>query len=218
MRHLKPRAATAVSVVVLPLLVGCGGGGADNGGSVSVDRLVTLSEEVGKDGADTCPLPYDAADAVDEAGLGEGIEPGAAGAEVDEPVATAQGGRTSDPQSPWAGKAGAWITCSYHVGGEDLDIHTAGTEAGNAINLLLPTAQSAAGMSSDEMKTYYEKADKAKPGEPVPSQSGNVVTVRLDSGGKGDVALLLTVGEDHKSKLKPEQVLELARTFATQVK
>ncbi|MFF6776431.1 hypothetical protein ACFY8W_23105 [Streptomyces sp. NPDC012637] len=215
MIRVKHTVLGTASAVLLTTLVGCGSSGTEPG-ALSVDRLVSLSDEFAKDGAGTCPLPYDVAEAAEEAGLGEGIEPGAAGAEASEPHATAEGGKTTDPQSAWAGKAGAWITCSYHVGGEDLDVHTVGTEAGNAVNVLLPTTQKAAGMSVDETKAYWEKTDKAKPGVPVPSKGGNVVTVRLDSGGKGDVALLLTVGEDDKSKLEPEQVLELARTFASQ--
>ncbi|MGW0468725.1 hypothetical protein ACWDX6_26235 [Streptomyces sp. NPDC003027] len=215
---MKRRVAAAAGITVLSTLVGCGSGGPDTGGSLSLDRSITLAEETGKDGANSCPLPYDVGKAAEAAELDETIEPGAAGAEADEPVATAEGGRRTDPQSPWAGKAGAWITCSYHVGGEDLDIHTAGTEAGSAVNFLLPTTQHASGMSVEELKSYHEKTAKAKPGEAVPSKGGNVVTVRLDSGGKGDVALLLTVGESDKSTLKPEQVLELARTFATQAK
>ncbi|MFF5974791.1 hypothetical protein ACFY7C_25055 [Streptomyces sp. NPDC012769] len=206
----------ATSAVLLGSLVGCGGGGAEAGGSLSVDRLVQVAEEVGRDGADTCPLPYDTGKAAEAAKVDASVEPGTADAEPNEPTATAEGGKTTDPQSAFAGKGGAWITCSYHVGGDDLVVHTVGTEAGNAVNVLLPTTQQAAGMSADEVKAYYEKADKAKPGEAVPSPGGNVVTVSLDSGGKGDVALLLTVGEDDKSALKPEQVLQLARTFAAQ--
>ncbi|MET9955486.1 hypothetical protein ABZ135_28620 [Streptomyces sp. NPDC006339] len=217
---MKHTALGAASAVLLATLVGCGGDGGGAGGSLSVDRLITLAEEVGKDGADNCPLPYDVKEAAEAAKVGERIQLGAADAEADDPVATAEGSRTTDAnaQSPWGSKPGAWITCSYHVGDESLVVHTAGTEAGSVVNLLLPTTQSASGMSIDEVRAYQEKADKAKPGEPVPTSGGNVITVRLDSGGKGDVALLLTVGENDKSKLKPEQVLELARTFADQAK
>ncbi|MFD0372897.1 hypothetical protein [Streptomyces sp. NPDC059071] len=211
----------ATGAVLLAVLVGCGGSSeaGGSGGSLSVDRMIELAEKVGEEGADSCPLPYDAKEAAEAAKVEEAVEPGkagAAGASADEPVATAEGGKTTPPQSAWAGKAGAWITCSYHVGGEDLKIHTVGTEAGNTANVLLPTAQSAAGMTSDEVQAYWQKTDTAKPGEPVPTKGGNVVTVRLSSGGKSDVALLLTVGEGDKSKLKPEQVLELAKSFAAQ--
>ncbi|MFD3947738.1 hypothetical protein [Streptomyces sp. NPDC058579] len=180
--------------------------------------MIELAEGVGKGGADACPIAYDAGKAAEAAKIGEGIETGAAGAEAGEPVATAKGGRTTDPQEAWAGKPGGLISCSYHVGGEDLTVHTVGTEAGSATNYLLPTAQYAGGMSFEDVKAFGTKATDAKPGEPVASKGGNVVSVRFDSGGKGDVALLVTVGEDDKSALKPEQVLELARTFASQAK
>lgn len=209
----------AVSAVLVAALAGCGGGGgADAGGSLGVDRVVELAEGVGKDGADACPIPYDAGKAAEAAKVGEGIEAGAAGAEAGKPMATGEGGKTSDPQSAFAGKAGGLISCSYHVGGDGLTIHTVGTEAGSATNYLLPTAQYAGSMSVEDVKAFSGKAADAKVGEPVASKGGNVVTVRLDSGGKGEVALLLTVGEDDKSALKAEQVLELARTFAAQAK
>ncbi|MGW6569630.1 hypothetical protein [Streptomyces sp. NPDC054975] len=219
MIRAKHATTAAASAVLLATLVGCGSGeGADAGGSLSVDRVIELAEGIGKDGADACPIAYDADKAADAAKVGEGIGAGAAGSEAGEPMATGEGAKTTDPQSPFAGKAGGIITCSYHVGGEDLTVHTVGTEAGSATNHLLPTAQSAGDMPLEELKTYGEKAFKAKPGEAVASKGGNVVTVRLDSGGKGDVALLLTVGEDGKSALKPDQVLELARSFAAQAK
>ncbi|MEU9999584.1 hypothetical protein [Streptomyces sp. NPDC050848] len=208
-----------MSAVLVAALAGCGGGGgADAGGSLGVDRVVELAEGVGKDGADTCPIPYDAGRAAEAAKVGEGIEAGAAGAEAGKPMATGEGAKTTDPQSAFAGKAGGLISCSYHVGGEDLTILTVGKEAGSATNYLLPTAQYAGDMSVEDVKAFSEKAADAKFGEPVASKGGNVVTVRLDSGGKGEVALLLTVGEDDKSALKAEQVLELARTFAAQAK
>ncbi|MGW7434314.1 hypothetical protein ACWGIN_32885 [Streptomyces sp. NPDC054861] len=211
-------AAGTLGVVLLAALVGCGGTDAGGGGSLSVDRVITLAEGVGKDGADACPVPYDAGKAADAAKVEEAIEPGAAGAEAGEPVATAEGGKTTDPQSAWAGKGGALVTCSYHVGKEDLKVLTVGAEAGNSVNIMLPTIQMAGGMSVDEVKRYAEAATQAETGEAVPSQGGNVVLVRLDSGGKGDVAMTLTTGESGKTSLKPEQVLELARTFAAQAK
>ncbi|MEU9705743.1 hypothetical protein [Streptomyces sp. NPDC047981] len=219
MIRTKYTALGAVSVALLTTLVGCGGGsGADAGASLSVDRVIELADGVGKDGADTCPIGYDAGEAAEAAKVGEGIKAGAAGAEAGEPTATAEGGRTTDPQSGWAGKPGGLISCSYHVGGEGLTLLTVGTEAGSATNFLLPTAQNAGDMSVEDVTVFGTKAADAKPGEPVASKGGNVVIVRLDSGGKGEVALLVTVGENDKSALKPDQVLELARTFASQAK
>ncbi|MEU4266868.1 hypothetical protein [Streptomyces sp. NPDC026092] len=208
------------AAALVAALAGCGsGGGADAGASLSVDRVIELAEGVGKDGADACPIAYDAGKAAEAAEVGQGIGAGAAGAKAGEPMATAESERrTTDPQAGWAGKPGGLISCSYHVGGEGLTLHTVGTEAGSATNYLLPTAQLAGDMSVEDVKAFGTKAADAKPGEPVASKGGNVVTVRFDSGGKGDVALLVTVGENDKSALKPEQVLELARTFASQAK
>ncbi|MEU6988609.1 hypothetical protein ABZ946_35270 [Streptomyces sp. NPDC046324] len=218
MTHTKRAIAAAAGAVMLATLVACGGDGSDAGGSLSVDRLVTLAEEVGKDGADSCPVPYDAGKAGESAKLGESIEPGHATSDAASPVATAEGGRTTDPQSVWQGKTGALISCSYHVGEEKLEIHTIGTEEGSGIYALAPVIQSAGSMGVDELKSYTEEGAKAKTGAAVPSKSGNVVTVRLDAEGKGDVALVMTSGESGETSLKPEQVVELAKTFAAQAK
>ncbi|MFI8826373.1 hypothetical protein [Streptomyces sp. NPDC053431] len=204
--------------MLLSVLVGCGSG-AGAAGSLSVDRVVELAEKVKKDGSDSCPLPYDLKEAADAAELDDpGLEPGAAGGESDDPKASASGGKTTDPQSPWQGTTGALVTCSYHAGADDVDVHTGATAEGNAVYLQAPLIQSAGGLSVEELQAYTDKAAKAKAGEAVPTKGGNVVTVRLDSGGQGDVALVLTAEKDGsgKTSLTPEQVLKLAKTFAAQ--
>ncbi|MYV66086.1 hypothetical protein GT043_09090, partial [Streptomyces sp. SID2131] len=138
--------------------------------------------------------------------------------EADEPAATAEGGRTTDAQSPWAGKPGALITCSYHLGGEDLKVRTGAVSEGNAVYLQAPVIQAAGGMDFSTLKAYTVKGAEAKAGEAVQSGGGNVVTVRLDSGGKGDLALVLTAGDAGKTSLERGQVLALARAFASQAK
>lgn len=220
MSRTKHKVMGLVCGMLLAPLVGCGNGGdgAGSGEAVSLDRVVTLADEVRKGGADSCPLPYDAGKAGEAAGLDQEIQAGAAGAEADDPVASAGGGKTTDPQSAWAGKTGAYIMCFYHVGSENLEIYTVGTEEGNAVYVMAPRMQSAGSMGVEELKAGSEKAAKAELGEAVPSRSGNVVTVRLDSGGKGDVALMLSAGENGKTSLKPQQVLDLARAFAAQAK
>ncbi|MEW1901118.1 hypothetical protein [Streptomyces sp. NPDC086147] len=218
MIHVKHIARSAAGAALLLVLAGCGSGGEEAGGALSVDRVVEVAEKSGKEGADTCPLPYDAGAAAEAAKLDRSVEPGAAGAEADEPVAIAEGGRTTDPQSPWAGKPGALISCSYHLDGEDLKVRTGAVSEGSAVYLQAPVIQAAGGMDLSALKAYTVKGAEAKPGEAVQSGDGNVVTVRLDSGGKGDVALVLTVGDSGKTSLERGQVLALARAFASQAK
>ncbi|MFC7977855.1 hypothetical protein ACFUT3_21765 [Streptomyces cinereoruber] len=218
MIHVKHTVRSAAGATLLLVLAGCGSGGEEAGGALSVDRVVEAAEKSGKDGADTCPLPYDAGAAAKAAKLDGDLRPGAAGAEADEPAATAEGGRTTDAQSPWAGKPGALITCSYHLGGEDLKVRTGAASEGSAVYLQAPVIQAAGGMDSSTLKAYTVKGAEAKPGEAVQSEDGNVVTVRLDSGGEGDVALVLTVGDSGKTSLERGQVLALARAFASQAK
>ncbi|MFJ4338157.1 hypothetical protein [Streptomyces sp. NPDC088915] len=218
MIHVKHTARSAASAVLLLFLAGCGSGGEEAGGDLSVDRVVEVADEAGEGGTDTCPLPYDAGAAAKAAKLDGDLRPGAAGAEADEPAATAEGGRTTDAQSPWAGKPGALITCSYHLGGEDLKVRTGAVSEGNAVYLQAPVIQAAGGMDPSTLRAYTVKGAGAKAGEAVQSEGGNVVTVRLDSGGKGDLALVLTAGDAGKTSLERGQVLALARAFASQAK
>ncbi|MFB7028025.1 MULTISPECIES: hypothetical protein [unclassified Streptomyces] len=218
MIHVKNIVRSAAGAALLLVLAGCGSGGEEAGGALSVDRVVEVAEKAGADGTDTCPLPYDAGAAAKAAKLDGDLRPGAAGAEADEPAAIAEGGRTTDAQSPWAGKPGALITCSYHLGGEDLKVRTGAASEGSAVYLQAPVIQAAGGMDLSALKAYTVKGAEAKPGEAVQSEGGNVVTVRLDSGGKGDVALVLTVGDSGKTSLERGQVLALARAFASQAK
>ncbi|MFD5328656.1 hypothetical protein [Streptomyces sp. NPDC127092] len=210
-----------MSAVLLAALVGCGGA-SDAGGSgdsLSVDQVIEFAEGVGKDGADSCPLPYDAKQLAEAAKIDGGFEPGkagSAGSAADGYAATADGGKRTDPQSPWMGKPGALVTCSYHTGGENLQIRTAATSEGKVPYVLAPLIQFGGGMDVTELRSYTAKAANATTGEAVPSKGGNVVTVRLDAGGKGDVALILVAGEQGKTSLKRVQVLELAKSFAGQ--
>ncbi|MEV5974324.1 hypothetical protein [Streptomyces sp. NPDC051921] len=206
----------AACTVLLATLVGCGASDAGGSEALTVDRLIGLAGEVGKDGSGSCPLPYDPEKAASVADLGKRIEPGAAKAEPGDPVATAEGGQKTDQQSPWAGKPGALISCVYHVGDEKLEINTSGVAEGSGVYVLAPLIQYAGAMDATALRAYTKKAAEAELHEPVQSEGGNVVTVRFRSGDKGDVAMVLTVGEDGKASLAPEQVLGLAKTFAAQ--
>ncbi|MFE0776164.1 hypothetical protein [Streptomyces sp. NPDC058861] len=218
MIHVKHIVRSTTGAALLLVLAGCGSGGSEAGGALGVDRVVEVAEKSGGDGAGTCPLPYDAGAAAKAAKLDGELRPGEAGAEADEPAAIAEGGRTTDAQSPWAGKPGALITCSYHLGGEDVKVRTGAASEGSAVYLQAPVIQAAGGMDFPALKAYTVKGAEAKPGEAVQSEGGNVVTVRLDSGGKGDVALVLTAGDSGKTSLERGQVLALARAFASQAK
>ncbi|MGW4727537.1 hypothetical protein [Streptomyces sp. NPDC004291] len=226
MHHVKwYRAAAAAGAVGLSvLLVACGGsGGADakagSGGSLTVARVVELAREVGEDGAETCPLPYDVGAAAKAAKLGGTIEPAPpASNTADTPVTAEDGSERPEEGTAWAVNPGALVSCSYRTGGDALEIHTIGGEKQGVVSVMAPVIQRASGMSASELAPYVTAASGKQPGEPVATGSGNVVTVRLDSGGKGDVALVLTVGDSGKTSLERGQVLELARALASQAK
>ncbi|MFC8587909.1 hypothetical protein ACFUGD_25670 [Streptomyces sp. NPDC057217] len=224
MHHVKwHRAAAAAGAVGLSvLLVACGGsGGADAkaGGSLTVERVVELAREVGKDGAEKCPLPYDVGAAAKAAKLGGTIEPAPpASNTADTPVTAEDGSERPEEGTAWAVNPGALVSCSYRTGGDALEIHTIGGEKQGVVSIMAPVIQRASGMSASELAPYVTGASGKQPGEPVATGSGNVATVRLGSGGKGDVALVLTVGDSGKTSLERGQVLELARALASQAK
>ncbi|MER7911402.1 hypothetical protein [Streptomyces sp. NPDC096068] len=223
MHHVKwHRAAAAAGAVGLSvLLVACGGsrGDAKAGGSLTVERVVELAREVGKDGAEKCPLPYDVGAAAKAAKMDGTIEPAPpASKTADTPVTAEDGSERPEEGTAWAVNPGALVSCSYRTGGDALEIHTIGGKKRGVVSIMAPVIQRASGMSASELAPYVTGASGKQPGEPVATGSGNVVTVRLDSGGEGDVALVLTVGDSGKTSLERGQVLELARTFASQAK
>ncbi|MER7520855.1 hypothetical protein [Streptomyces sp. NPDC126499] len=213
---MKQYVGAAAMAFLLATLVGCGATAASSSETLTLDRLTGLRGKVGKDGADSCPIPYDPGKAASIVDLGKGVEPGAPGAEPGDPVATADGGQKTDPQSPWAGKPGAVISCVYHAGDEKLEISTVAVAEGSGVYVLAPLIQYSGGMNPAALQTYTKKAAEAELRKPVQSDGGNVVTVRFRSGDQGDVAMVLTVGEHGKTALEPEKILELATTLAHQ--
>ncbi|MEU8622741.1 hypothetical protein [Streptomyces sp. NPDC048623] len=205
---------------ILAGLVGCQSGGAASGDgtALSVNRLAQLADEVGEDGSDNCPLPYDVKKAAGAVGLGKEIEPGAPDDALGAVVATAENGTQPEKESAWAANPGALVSCMYHSGEDALKIHTIGGEKPGVVSLLAPVMQRDGGMNTTELGPYVEKTKKAAPGEAVQSEGGNVVTVPLSAGDTGNVAIVLTVGNMGKTSLTPEQILELAKTFAGQTK
>ncbi|MFD5110032.1 hypothetical protein [Streptomyces cinereoruber] len=223
MHHLKWHRAAATGAVGLSvLLVACGGSGgtdAKAGGSLTVERVVELAREVGEDGAEKCPLPYDVDAIAKAAKLGGTVEPAPpASTTADTPVTAEDGSGQPEEGTAWAVNPGALVSCSYRVGGDALEVHTVGGEKRGVVSLMAPVIQRASGMPAAELAPYVTEASGKQPGEAVATGSGNVVTVRLDSGGKGDVALVLTAGDSGKTSLERGQVLALARAFASQAK
>ncbi|MFJ3905959.1 hypothetical protein [Streptomyces sp. NPDC090025] len=230
MRRVRGGVRSGVLAVVLGAglvgVVGCGGGEGGSGagaGAMGLDRVIELSERTQKDAksgtgtAADCPLPVDVKAAAGDAGLTAPVEPGGRGAGADEPVAEAEGGRSTDPQSFWGGKPGATISCTYHVGADELVVHVIATEQGSALNGLAPAMQFATGSPVDALRADLDKAMKAERGTAVPTAGGNVVTVRLDPGGKGDVALMVTAGEAGKSAVPGDAIRKLAESLAAQL-
>ncbi|WP_051774292.1 hypothetical protein [Streptomyces sp. NRRL S-237] len=209
-RRYGPAIAAATAAA---LLAACQSGGA---APLSLSGLTKTVDGMAPDGTDKCPLSYDMAKAVKTAGVDTAAGPGSVNG-ADGPAATGEGGKRAKPEEPLAENPGALVSCTFHIGPEDVEVHTIATRKPQASASLAPVVQRQAGMSTDDLIAYMNKAGEAEAGEPVLTGSGNVATVRLKLDGEGDAALLIGIGETGRSSLEPARVGALAEALASQV-
>ncbi|MGW6846783.1 hypothetical protein [Streptomyces sp. NPDC054958] len=201
-------AATAAA-----LMAGCQSGGA---APLSLSGLTKTVDGMEPEGTDKCPLAYDIGAAAKTAGVTATGGPGSV-KEADGPAATGEGGKRAKAGEALAENPGALVSCTFHLGTEDVEVHTIATRKPQASAPLAPVAQNLAGMSTDDLIAYMKKSGEAKVGEPAMTGSGNVATVRLKLDGEGDAALLIGVGAGGRSSLEPARVGALAQALAGQV-
>ncbi|MEV0413147.1 hypothetical protein AB0I68_20710 [Streptomyces sp. NPDC050448] len=197
-------------VAAAVLLAGCRGGDA-----LSVDELQEIAGGVDPEGGIECPLPYDFAKAATAAGVAGDAGPGHARGVL--PAISAETGEGADRDAPLARNPGALVSCVFHIGQEDLEVHTVATQKPQALSVLLPVVSKAAGVGPEGLIPFSEETAAAKAGTPVLATSGNVAAVRLELDGDGDASLLLTAGDAGHSGLSRDQVEDLARALAGQI-
>ncbi|GAA3370678.1 hypothetical protein GCM10020367_18250 [Streptomyces sannanensis] len=183
---------------------------------LSLNRLTETADGVPPEGTNTCPLPYDMAKAAKAAGLDAAAGPGPV-QDSDAPVATAEGGKRAKPGEPLAQNPGALVSCTFHIGRDDVQVHTVATRKPHAIAPLAPVVGALAGASTDDLISYMKKAGNAAVGEVVVTDNGNVAAVRLKLDGDGDAFLLVGVGEAGSAAPDRKQVGDLAEALAGQV-
>ncbi|MDT0428634.1 MULTISPECIES: hypothetical protein [Streptomyces] len=215
-RHVLPGAA----VLAVALLAGCQGGTDDGAGGdgvpVSVERLAEMADEVGPDGSDTCPLPYDFAKAASTAKItGEAGDGAAAG--DDEPAATAENGYKAEKGAPFADNPGGLVSCWFHVGGQSVEVHLVAAEKPQPESLLAPVLVRVSGQDAEELDPYLRRTEKGEPGTPVLGTTGDYATVRVEPEGEGHAALLLTLGEPEGPGLGEDQLSALSRALYEQI-
>ncbi|MFD4740519.1 hypothetical protein ACFWNR_33760 [Streptomyces virginiae] len=213
MIHRRRYGSAITAVTAAALLAACQSGGAP---PLSLSGLTKTVDGMAPDGTDTCPLSYDIAKAAKTAGVDTAAGPGSVTG-ADGPAVTGEGGKRAEPEEPLAQNPGALVSCTFHIGTEDVEVHTIATRKPQASAPLAPVVQQQAGMSIDDLIAYMKKAGEAKAGEPVLTGSGNVATVRLKLDGEGDAALLIGIGKSGGSSLEPARVGALAEALARQV-
>lgn len=137
-------------------------------------------------------------------------DPGAA-------VATAEGGERAEAGTPLAQNPGALVSCVFHIGREEVVVHTAATRHSQAVAPLAAIVAQLAGSSTDDLIAYINGMAKAKIGEPVVTKSGNVAAVRLKLDGEGDAVMVVGAGEAGRSSLGQERITALATSLADQI-
>ncbi|WP_328659564.1 hypothetical protein [Streptomyces sp. NBC_00334] len=214
MTHERHRLAITAVLAAAVVLTGCQGGSDTD--SLSLSSLTKTADAVPDDGTDSCPLPYDISEAAKTAGTDGTAGLGPAQAE-DAPIATVEGGKRAEPGDPLAVNSGVLISCTFHIGQDDVQVHTVATRERHAIYPLAPVVSSLASLSGNDATGYVEKAADAETGKVVSTDSGNVASVRLKLDGEGDAALLVGAGKDGHTSLSPEQVGNLAQVLAEQI-
>ncbi|GAA2601161.1 hypothetical protein [Streptomyces axinellae] len=175
-------------------------------GPLSVGRVARMAAGPGA----TCPVRYDMAAAAKAAAVGKRVRAGTVN------------GETADrrqPGAPLTLSKGALVSCGYRIGQERARLFTVGVRKGAALDVLLPQIQHDAGMTMTELKGYAARASRGRaseaPGDPLLTPSGNVASVRLPAEGKGDLALVVSLGEE-RTALTKAQVTDLTRQLADQ--
>ncbi|MFF6996059.1 hypothetical protein ACFY93_14105 [Streptomyces sp. NPDC008313] len=214
MTHTRPRLTIAAALTAAALMTGCQ---SDSGAApLSLNSLTEIADGVPKAGAKTCPLPYDMTEAAKTAGLDAKAGPGPV-QDDDAPVATAEGGKRAKAGEALAVNPGALVSCTFHIGQEDVQVHTVATRERHAVYPLAPVVSSLASTSADDAIRYVEKADAAKAGEVVITDTGNVATVRLKLEGDGDAAVLVGAGQPGTTSLDRKQISDLTEALVEQV-
>ncbi|MEU3743763.1 MULTISPECIES: hypothetical protein [Streptomyces] len=220
MTHARHRLLIAATLTAATLVTGCqsDAGGAGGGAApLSLSGLTKTADGMPDDGASTCPLPYDVAEAAKAAGLNGATGAGAVRDDGD-PVATAEGGKRARPGEPLAENPGVLVSCTFHIGEDDVQVHTVATRKPQAIAPLAPVVQMLSGSSVDELVGYMKKAGDAEPGDAVVTGSGNVAAIRLKLEDDGDAYLLVGLGEaGTRSSDRRQQVSDLAGALAGQL-
>ncbi|WP_274709440.1 hypothetical protein [Streptomyces tubbatahanensis] len=212
-----PGGGLTVAAVVAAVLAACSGyGGAkdEHGGGeerkparspLSVGALRKLAAEPGT----SCPVPYDVPAALRAAGVeADRVESGSVDGELPD-----------DLDTPLARADGALVGCGYRVGAERARLFTVGVARGYAVDVMLPQIQHDARMGRDVLRRYAEEVHEAEPGDaPLVVPGGNVAAVRLPVAGGGDMALVVTVGDDGRTRLSRHRVGALTRNLAHQAR
>ncbi len=205
MRRTGVAAAVAGAAV---LLAACGGGGSPK--KLDEPGLAKLAAGV-HTGTRDCPVPYDVAKAADTAGAKGSARP-ATGSDA----VSADTAKGAEPDSPLAENGGAILYCSYLIGSETVETSTIGTtKEGAAVPMMLPVVQRDAQLASDGLTAYYKRVRAAKPDTATLTPSGNVAVVNLPAA-SGDLALMVSLGEDGRTSLPADTVRALAEALAHQ--
>ncbi|MER6613561.1 hypothetical protein [Streptomyces xantholiticus] len=204
-------------VLTAALVTGCQSGTEGGAAPLSLSGLTETADGMPDNGASTCPLPYDVAAAAKGTGLDEAAGPGPVQDDGD-PVATAEGGKRAESGEPLAENPGVLVSCTFHIGKDDVQVHTVATLKPQAIAPLAPVVQSLARASIDDLSRYMKRAGDAKAGDVVVTDSGNVAAVRLKLDGDGDAYLLVGLGDAGSgAPARNQQVADLAGALAGQV-
>jgi hypothetical protein len=199
-------------VLLVLVVAGCSGSSSDE---LTVSGLHDKARAAGG----SCPVSYDIAKAAHKAGAS-----GAATPQSGADAVTADVRETSEKDSAAQKYGATQLECDYRIGADDITAYTVGVERGSALSLMLPRIQAAGQLSMSDLRSYYETAQKAKPGTASVTSSGNVATVRLRVSGKGDLILVVSAtsagsgSSTGHAAIKATELTSLAEDLAAQAR
>ncbi|MEU1128241.1 hypothetical protein ABZ371_32830, partial [Streptomyces sp. NPDC005899] len=177
------------------------------------EGLAATADEVGRGGADTCPVPYDFEEAVSAAGIAGEAGPGPAPGGADEPTATAENGLEAEEGAPFADNPGALVSCWFHIGQRSVEVHLVAARKAGAEVMLAPVVLEAGGEDIDALKAYFRRTGEAAPGRPVLGEAGDYATVGVEAEERGGAALLVTQDDAGGTPVRGEPLSSLSRAL-----
>jgi hypothetical protein len=210
----RTRVTAIASATAAALLVVSGCGSANAGHGLTVSGLHDKARTAQSHTTQSCPLNYNVGEAAKKIGVADPVEPA-----HDENAVSVETADSAGSGSALEQAAGTLVECDYQIGSDRVAVYTTGVERTpqfSALGLMMPRIGSDAQLASGALASYFDQAQKAVLGTATVTSSGTVAAVRLPVQGGGDIALVLSAGDQGHAALGADKLKTLAESLAAQ--